>query len=608
MIRKIFSLPLQWILLISLLLLTFIFYFPARNIFVQGDDLLLLWHIRVPVNFFQMPFTGWEEPIAGRFGYGQAWYSFLLYKFFGLQVQAFNLAGIFLKLLAVISVYKFSFTLTRKQSISLLAAILFAFTTTGAIAIFTFVMHFSLAFLAMLFFGFSYIFESYDKQSLKIWLIGVFICIFGIFFYLIRSFGIILLPLWTVFRYNLLPQETRNYCLLGSLIVAALSVSLVWILPGAKDLALTHSISGMGQIAEEALSGKSEPIRAFFVSVGFSIFPAFFYTALAQILPEGNSLFAWVMLIWTGIYGIFVLPLFKRKKQGKLFLLLAILGYLSGIIWNGIVLFLLKNNFQIFQGMEVLVVTLGIDTLLLMSFLGLLFLFIEAKIGSTLLICASAIPIFYFPNWLHDPSHVSDSPFRYLTLSSGFVAIGLACLIYILYFHKRYFFSLIATLFFIFILTTNIQQTSAVMAEEISARQPNVFLSNWDFVRSNVNFQKTPLIVLVWTDGDIFDVKREFFRHQGLALISQRPWIAELPTQVRLHYSFKDSMDEICNWRKGGIVFDPDNLNLFKLKKDLTMETQFEEGREKLKTWDKYCSDPTQTGLEAGDPIPKVKL
>lgn len=606
-----------------LLLLTLFFYLPTLNLFVGGDDLLLLWHIQVPVNFFQIPFTGWEEPIAGRFGYGQAWYAAILYKLFGFQTPIFNLAGIFLRIIAIVSVYKFSATLTKKQSLSLMAAILFAFNTTGIMSNFNFHIHFALALIAFLFFGLSYIFKSYENQSLKTWLIGLAISILGIFLYLIRSFGIILLPVWTIFRYSLLPQKTKNYCLLGSLIIVALSTSLVWILPGAKDLASSHSISGIEHIIKEVLSGKSEPLRAFFVSMGFSVLPSSLYYALAQTLSVDNSigrfLFPWSILIWTLIYGIFVLPLIQRKKLGKLFLLLAGLGYLSGIIWSKFLLVLLNNNFQIFQGREVVAVALGIDILLLMLFLGLLYLFIEAKIGSTLLICASAIPIFYFPNWIHDPTHVSDSSFRYLTLTSGFVAIGLACLIYILYLHRNYFISvgsifqgriyfIVAALIFLFILNANVQQTSAVMTEEINTRQPKIFLSNWDFVRSNVNFQKTPLIVLIWTDGDIFNVMMEFFRHQGLALISQRPWKAQLPNEMRLYYNFKDSMDQICGWRAKGIIFNPGNLYLFKLNKDLTMETQFEEGREKLKTWDKYCSDPTQKGIEAGELIPKATL
>lgn len=604
------------IALLLLLLLAFIFYLPALRIFIQGDDYLLLWHVQVPVSIFQMPFTGWEEPIAGRFGYGAAIYALILYKLFGLQTPIFDLAGIFIKLIVIVSVYKFSVVLTKIRALSLMAAVLFAFTITGVESTFSFFLHFSSGLAAFLFFGSSLIFKSYENRSLKTWLIGSSIIIIGAILMLPRAFGIVLLPLWTALRYNLIPKKLRNYSLLGSLLILALLAILVWTLPGAKDLASLNTITGFEQIIKEILSGSHEPLRAFFVSISFSLLPSSIYYSFAKFLDfdlkifdwsniqsTSHFLLPWSIVIWTALYTIFVLPLIQRRKSISY---LDILGYLSGALWSILILILLNNNHPIFYGREIVAVALGMDILLLMIFLGLQYLSIEAKIGSLLLICAASIPTFYFPTWIHDPYHVSDSSFRYLTLSSGFVAIGLACLIYILYLHRRIFFFIIATLIFIFILSVNIQQTSTIMAEEVNARQPEVFLSNWDFVRSNVNFQKTPLIVIIWTDGDIFSVKREFFHHQGLALISQRPWSAELPAQMRLRFNFKDSMDEICIWRGNGIVFDPGNLYVFKMNKDFTMETRFEEGREKLKTWDKYCSDSTQKGIEAGEPMPQA--
>lgn len=623
------SLTITIVALLLLLLSGLIFYLPALRIFIQGDDFLLLWNIQIPVSIFLMPFTGWTLPIAGRYGYGEAWYAFALFKLFGLNIPIFNLAGIFIKLIVIVSVYTFSMTLTKIKTLSLMAAILVTFITTGVDSTLSLSLHFSSGLAAFLLFGSSLMFKSFENKSIKTWLIGASIIIIGAFLMLPRAFGIVLLPLWTIFRYNLIPKTLRVHSILGSLTPLVILAILVWIVPGGKDLAFSNTVTGFGQIIQQTFSGIDEIPRAFFVSLGFSLLPSSVYFSFAQFLGTNffkmsdlsNSaisslLFPWSILLWTALYALFILPLIQKRKSISF---LDVLGYLSGTLWSILLFILFINNHPIFYGREVVATVLGMDILFLMIFLGLQYLFIETKIGSMLLICAISIPTFYFPTWIHDPLHVSDSSFRYLTLSSPFVAIGLACLIYILYLHGKYFLSIrkiikgqfliiTAVLIFTYILITNIQQTSTVMAQEIKNRQPQVFLSNWDFVRSKVDFGKTPLIVIIWTDGDIFDIKREFFKDEGLALISQRPWDAKLPTQAKLNFNFKDSMEQICNWKTNGIIFNPSNLYLFKMNKNLTMETQFEEGRKKLETWDKYCSDPTKVGIEAGEPLPQTGL
>lgn len=627
--KKILPISISKSFLLILLLVTFIYYLPALSIFIQGDDFSLLWHIQIPVNFFLMPFTGWDLPIAGRYGYGEAWYAFALFKLFGLQIPIFNLTGIFIKLIVIVSVYVFSMMLTKIKTLSLIAAILFAFTPIGVDSTFSFFLHFSSGLAAFFLFGSSLMFKSFENKSLKIWLIGASIILIGAFLMLPRAFGIVLLPLWMILRYNLIPKKLRIYSILGSIIILAFLAILVWAVPGGKDLAFSHTLTGFGSIFQEAISGNHEPVRAFFVSLGFSLLPSSIYYSFSHFLISNffkvsdwlnpaikSFLFPWSIVLWTALYGTFMLPIIKKRKSISL---LDILGYLSGILWSILILILFTNNYPIFYGKEIVTVVLGMDIFFLMTFLGLQYLSIDAKIGSTLLICVVSIITFYFPTWIHDPTSISYSEHRYQTVSAGFVAIGFACLIYILYLHGKYFLSIknnvkgklllaIAVLVFLYILNTNIQQTQTVMEKEVKTRQSKIFLSNWDFVRSNVNFQKTPLIVIIWTDGDIFDIKREFFHDEGLALISQRPWNAELPSQLKLNFNFKDSMDEICEWKTNGIIFNPSNLYLFKMNKAFKMEAQFEAGRKKLKTWDKYCSDPTQIGIEAGEPLPETKL
>lgn len=603
------------VLLFLICLLTLLLYLPTLSYYPEGDDFLFLWHIRVPVNFLQIPFYGWEEPVAGRFGYGQAWYGAAVAKIFGSQPYIFNLFGIFFKIVALLAVYTFAKKLTKNKYIPLISAFLFAILSTGANGEISLFLHFSLIFMAIFLYGTALFTEGLETKNFLKVIIGSTLLLLGNYLYIIRGAGIVLLP-FLIFLRNI-PIKSKSkliyFICLAILVVLLSAVVVTKLIPGADNYASITLINNSVSIFNSTRDGHYEYLRAGLLSIGLMLFNRDFYNLFDQLFQAANNLklylLIWSPLIWTLLYALFVFPLYCLKRVSNINLLL---GYGAGICWNLLLRLLYHERVVLFIGGEVVSATIGIEIVLLMIILGLFYLKFKPELGSTLIAVIATAIFFYIPNWLHDPIIASATESRYFTVSSGFVAIGLSILIYILFsqlailkqvhrFKLMSGFLAASSLISLLIVFTHWNYLNNIIFQNGIIRNSTIISSHWNFVKSRVNFTKRPLIVNVWADAQIDSAKREFFRHQSLGLIGNIPWDYQLTDTVRLYYSMEDAVQAICGWKNHGIAFNPENLYEFKLTADRKIVDRSKEGRNKLNSWKDYCLDPHKKGLEVNN-------
>lgn len=610
---KIFKKPYFFLLLI--VILTFFIYLPTITNFVEGDDFLFLWHIRVPINFVQIPFTSWDQPMAGRYGFGQAWYGAALYKIFGVEPIVFNFLGIVLKIIALISVYIFAKKLTKNEIIASISALVFALISTGVNGKISFCLHFALLFLANFLISSSLFLEGFAEKKIRKIILASLLLLIGNYLYTIRAIGIVLLPLWVILRFKVLDSiRLKLLSLITSIIIVLLSVLMVAkFIPDAKNYATQTLIEGSQGVLKSVQQGNYEYIRSLLVSISLMPLPIKFDLAFNQLFDARtvqNYLKVGTPLAWTLLFLMFIFPLYLRKSINKYQLGIS---FVSGIIWNLILLYFTYNGVILFYGSEVVVITLGIYLFLIGIILGLIYLNSRPRIGATLLSSISAALLFYIPNWLHDPITISTTQHRYFTVSSGFVAIFLSILIYLIFKQAlslfqneksvlRVVYLFLAIFFTATILIFHFKTLNQIISEHHIRRQSDVILSHWNFVKSKVDFNRKPLIVVVWTSEDILNVKQEFFKDETLGLIGDLPWDYKLTDYVKLFNSHEESQKAICDWKYNGINFDYNNFYEFRLTADRKLIDWSDKGREQLKTWGNFCRDKVK-GIEIGDSI-----
>lgn len=602
-----------YIFLIFIIVLILLLYLPTLSFSPEGDDFLLLWHIRVPVSFLNVPFYGWEEPVAGRFGYGEAWYATGIFRIFGYQPEVFNFFGIITKIIASISVYIFTKKTTKNKTLASLSAFIFVFLSTGLNGETSFALHFSLLFLSIFLISSALFLEGIELKNFKNTVLGSIFLLVGNYLYTIRAFGIILLPVWIILRFKLLDSVKQKFIsLIISIIIVLLSVLMVAkFIPGASSYASKTLLENSQTVFKNVQNGNYEYIRTILVSISFMSIPRDFYAVVDQIFNAGGSTehflkigasFIWSLMFLTFIFPLYLLKLINKYQLG--------ISYITGIVWNLILLSFTKKGIPLFYGGEVTAVTLGLYILLIGIILGLFYYKSKPAIGSTLLGSIAAAVLFYIPNWLHDPVTVSLTEGRYMTVSSGFVAIYLSILIYLAFkqsigfgqkkkSHFRIIFIFLAVTFTTIILASHFQNLQKYIFDNKDVRRIDIVSAHRNFVKSKVDFSKRPLIVVVWTSADIYNAKREFFRHQSLGLIGDVQWDYKLTDQLKLFYSYEESMNAICDWRRYGINFDLNNFYEFHLTADRTIIDWSDKGREQLKTWGNFCQDKVK-GVEVG--------
>lgn len=599
--------------LILTVILTFFIYLPTITNFPEGDDFLFLWHIRVPVSFIQIPFTSWDQPMAGRYGYGQAWYGAALYRLFGFEPYLFNFFGIVLKIIALISVYIFTKKLTKNETIASISALVFALISTGVNGAISFCLQFALLFLANFLISSSLFLEGLaDKKVGKV-ILSSLLLLSGNYLYTIRAIGIVLLPLWVILRFKELDStKMRLISLTTSIVIVLLSMLMVAkFIPDANNYASQTIIEGSQSVLKSIQQENYEYIRSLLVSISYMPLPQNFYSVINQLFDAGNAIPHYLKtgasFTWTILFIMFILPLYLLKSINKYQLGMS---FISGIVWNLILFYFTKAGVTLFYPSEVVVVTLGVQIFLIGIILGLIYLKSEPRIGATLLSSISAALVFYIPNWLHDPITISITEHRYFTVSSGFVAIFLSILVYLIFkqtlslFQKRKSGLRIVYLFFAIIFAATIlifhfKTLSQIIAANHARRQSDIILGHWNFVKSKVDFNRRPLIVVVWTSEDILNVKQEFFKDETLALIGNLPWDYKLTESVKLFNSHEESQKAICDFKRNGINFDYNNFYEFRLTADRELIDWSDKGREQLKTWKDYCQDKVK-GIEIG--------
>lgn len=602
--------------LILTVILTFFIYLPTITNFPEGDDFLFLWHIRAPVSFMQIPFDHWDQPMAGRYGYGQAWYGAALYRLFGFEPYLFNFFGIVLKIIALISVYVFARKLTKNGTIATISALVFALISNGINGTLSFCLQFALLFLANFLISSSLLLEGFAEK--KIWkiILASLLLLIGNYLYTIRAIGIVLLPLWVILRFKILDStKLKLISLITSIVIVLLSILMVAkFIPDANNYASQTIIEGSQSVLKSIQQENYEYIRSLLVSISYMPLPQNFYSVINQLFDAGNAIPHYLKtgasFTWTILFIVFILPLYLLKSINKYQLGIS---FISGIVWNLILFYSTKAGITLFYPSEVVVVTLGVQIFLIGIILGLTYLKIKPRIGAALLSSISAALVFYFPNWLHDPITISYNEHRYHTVSSGFVAIFIAILIYLIFkqtfslFQKksgsRTIYLFCAVIFTAAILIFHYKNLNKIISEHHMIRQSDIILNHWNFVKSKVDFNKKPLIVVVWTSEDILNVKREFFKDETLFLIGNLPWDYKLTESVKLYYSHEESQNIICDWKRNGINFDYNNFYEFRLTADRKIIDLSDNGREQLKTWQNYCQDKVK-GLEIGALIP----
>ncbi len=611
---KIFKKPYFFLTLI--VILTFFIYLPTITNFPEGDDFLFLWHIRVPVSFMQIPFDHWDQPMAGRYGYGQAWYGAALYRIFGFEPYVFNFFGIILKIIALISVYIFARRLTKNETIALISALVFALISNGINGAISFCLQFALLFLANFLISSSLFLEGLKEKKIGKTILASLLLLIGNYLYTIRAIGIVLLPLWVILRFKELNStKLKLISLIISISIVLLSVLMVAnFIPDAKNFTTQTLIAGSQGVLKSVQQGNYEYIRSLLVSISFMPLPQNFYSVINQLFDAGNATQHYLKIgasfTWTLLFIMFIFPLYLLKSINKYQLGIS---FFSGIVWNLILLYFVKAGVTLFYPSEVVVVTLGVDIFLIGIILGLIYLKIKPRIGATLLSSISAALLFYIPNWLHAPDSISITEHRYHTVSSGFVAIFLAILIYLIFkqtlslFQKKRiglgnFYIFFAVIFTATVLIFHFKTLNQIISEHHMIRRADIILSHWNFVKSKVDFNRKPLIVVVWISEDIFKVKREFFKDETLALIGNLPWDYKLTEKVKLFNSHEESQKAICDFKRNGISFDYNNYYEFRLTADRNIIDWSDKGREQLKTWKDYCQDKVK-GIETGDSI-----
>ena len=560
-----------------------------------------------------MPFTSWDQPMAGRYGYGQAWYGGALYQIFGFEPYIFNFFGIILKIIALISVYIFAKKLTKNEVVALISALVFSLLSTGVNGAISFCLQFALLFLANFLISSSLLLEGFAEKKIgKIVLASLFL-LSGNYLYTIRAIGIVLLPPWVILWFKeLYSIKMRLISLATSIVIVLLSVLMVAkFIPDANNYATQTLIAGSQSVVKYVQQGNYEYIRSVLVSISNMPLSQNFYSVVNQLFDAGKDtqhyLKIGASLTWTLLFIMFIFPLYLLKSINKYNLGIS---FISGIVWNLILLYFTIKGFTLFYPGEVVTVTLGVYIFLIGIILGLIYLKNKPRIGATLLSSISASLLFYIPNWLHDPITISSTEHRYHTVSSGFVAIFLSILIYLIFkqalslFQKKksgsgtvYLF--LAIIFTAIVLIFHYKNLNQIISEHHMRRQSDVILSHWNFVKSKIDFNRKPLIVVVWTSEDILNVKQEFFKDETLALIGNLPWDNKLTDKVKLFNSHEESQNAICGFKQNGINFDYNNYYEFRLTADREIIDWSDKGRKQLKTWGNFCQDKVK-GIETG--------
>ncbi|MDQ3098172.1 MAG: hypothetical protein M3Q44_00290 [bacterium] len=594
-------------------IITYYLYSAILPLFFEGDDFVVLWHIRVPVNFILKPFVGWDIPIAGRYSYGQAWYESALYSFWGLNPYPYNLSGILIRIVTIVSLFFCTWKMTRNITIAMLASLLFTVLSTGIESTYYVFHHMHFIFISLVLVGLSSLFSYFETGLRRNW-VWAFIYLFvASYLYTIRVAGLILIPIWSAIRIAAVshPQLRKKYIAIGLITMVLLFVLITF---AVKDVAYvstkirTNLIMILVSKNDEFISH----FQPFIVSVGRLIYPLSLLDLIT--LQSYRSVLLLGLAFSAGIVAYELLDRYLGRYSQKppvLITISKILVLLCGTVWVGLFAYLEMIDYSYFFNLShMIVASLGFFTVLTLLYIGLCEFRRFQYIASTLLICATAMVMFYVPNWLFMPMSYSNTESRYFSSSSVFLVIAMSCCFYLIthslisLLHSpinAYFKPFVAAVGVICVTGIisyyyfHYIQLKTAIADQTEFRDTDKILRNWKVVAEKVAFEKPPTIIFLWTRTDIVRVMKMFFDKETFGLVGNLPFGHELPQYAE---SMTEAANFICEYEESGKKFDPNQFYEFELDKNDIIIPRIEDGRKRLETWKDYCLDPLKKGAE----------
>jgi hypothetical protein len=603
------------VVLIFLCATTYWIYAPTIPLFFEGDDFQVLWHIRNPVPFWQKPFVGWPMPIAGRFGYIQAWYEAAVSYFAGNNnFVVLNSFGIAFRMLVILSIFYCAYSLSKNRIVALLCAFTFTCMATGIESTYFVFHHGVLIFMMLVFVGIGVALRSFESEPLskKRLVVGMGLLVTASYVYTIRMAGLVVLPLW-FFIYSFVSPSSSlaRFSRMKILLVGVVSTLILFILiyalvPGIATVSknLPISVAAMTRSEHNMFGVYSE---AFLVSVGTMLSPPpvtdYF---LSGGFVKRKILFAGALPVFFSV--LFVVYNIYRKYRDRAFihsgaLVLQGLTALVSTVWfiflyalhSGHVQYLMFPRYRF-------IAASGVCVILSVLAFGLFQFKYTARIAALSLIGLSGALIFYVPNWLFGADIVSPTASRYFAVSSGFMALMLGSNVYLVtalvwhLFDTHYFYYImksiaVLSIFLIgylysYYLYFHLLSTHERIQEQAHYRNAERSLRSWRILQANVDSHTKPLFVVIQPLGDLTDVKRLFFGRNGIALALDLPYTNELPYFTT---SFRELSVLHCKLERQHVAVPEHNVYAFTYDLPTGLHPQIAEGRVVLGTWSDYC-------------------
>lgn len=591
-----FSTLVFWLLLTSI---TFYLYAPIIPLFFEGDDFLVLWYIQNPVPFLLKPFIGWHLPIAGRFGYGQAWYASAVFSAVGMNPAVFNVFGIIIRSIASIAIYLFVYNYAKRRVLAGLCAFVFVVLSTGIEGTAFAFHHFHLLFGSMVLAGLWYLLKAVRDGSWKWFFVALTILYLAGFLYTIRLGGLIAIPLavllygWVVLKRPLISFGWGILCtfLLFGLIYATV--------PGISSVS--------GNLRQSVLNLLLQP--------GMYSLPYFesFFRSWAQILYPPHLIdlvkismlrqVIWILLGGVGLMGaaevvgylqvrnIFYASLWKIFLRWiPIFLILILIGTLLVSRMIGVQLYSTLSYLKL--------VVLGYSGVCLLVYTSILMSYFNRKLGALAMISLLFAFTFYIPNWLFEPQFIAPTTGRYFTISSIFLAIMIGTIFYVLIFElRRYSFLLsgFSVILLVGYLIAHLLHLQSYVFGQTKYRNPEKTKAAWSVMRSTADFTVYPRVVMIWAEGDIADMAKMFHTYASFMLASGSTYSDRVPQQA---ISYEQAMNMVCLWRTQGLDVGSETIYLYRFTKQWTLIPEFSKNEEVYGTWKYYCDDPQQKGIE----------
>lgn len=603
------------VFLLFLSFLTYYLYSPILGLFFEGDDLIVLWHLRNPVSFVLKPFLNWSIPIAGRYSYGQIWYESLLYNIWHLNSFYYNLSGLIIRIFTIIVIYFTSRKITKNTLIAVMSAVLFTFLSTGIESTYYVFHHVHFVFLSFVLIGFSYIFEYFESGKFWPWISSLLFLFIAGYLYTIRVAGLILLPIYSLIRILAVSTGRRKIKYITMSVFTTILLFLLIFLTVKDVRNVSSAIRDNLLLIFYSKNGEFLLfIQPFLVSLGRMIFPTPFTNAITVPLYRTVLIFSVIVTVCLPVYEI--IRFFGYKYVDRSFykgLIFKLILFCLGVLWILVFGYLKIINYSYFYtNHSFLLATIGFYTILICFYVGISNFYTHPKIASLLLISILTLLGFYIPNWLFAPTVYSNTESRYFSSSSVFLSLGFSCLAYLVISTFRNFlespvlsifkpvvfcFNLIIIFGLVFFVYIHFEGVKSAVFEQTKFRNTEKILNNWNTVRSNVNFEKHPVVIFLWTRTDIVRIMKMFFGKETFGLVGDLPFEHELPVSV---INYEEAASFICEYERSGNVFDYQNYYEFELDKDDVIVSRLDDGRRRLKSWRNYCQD----SKVLGEPLP----